>query len=112
MTPLERGVALHNQGRYFEAHEAWEELWRAERDPLSRRLLQGLIQVTAAFHKGCVMGDRESAERLLARGLTKLDGVPNGSFGLELDRFRAEVRSWARTAEAVPKLNFRVGGSP
>ena len=46
------GVDLYNQGYYWEAHEAWEDLWRqVETDTRPRRFLQGLIQCTAAALK-------------------------------------------------------------
>ena len=39
---FQRGIDLFNAGDYFEAHEAWEELWvAAEGD--ERRFLQALI---------------------------------------------------------------------
>ena len=68
---LERGRALFNAGRYFEAHEAWEEAWLAERGD-ARRLLQGLIQVAAGCHKAG-QGKAEGCARLLAAGLEKLE---------------------------------------
>jgi hypothetical protein len=39
---LERGVEEFNRGRFFEAHDAWEELWDGTRGP-ERRFLEGLI---------------------------------------------------------------------
>ncbi|HEX2193945.1 MAG TPA: DUF309 domain-containing protein [Candidatus Limnocylindria bacterium] len=43
-----RGVALFNGVRYWHAHEAWEELWRAAPDD-QRDFYQGLIQVAAGL---------------------------------------------------------------
>ncbi len=61
-----RGARLFDAGMFFEAHEAWEERWKvAERD--EKRLLQGLIQIAAGFHKLLVMQSPEAAQRLLAR---------------------------------------------
>jgi hypothetical protein len=67
-----RGAALFDRGDYFEAHEVWEERWLSTGEPNERLLLQGLIQVAAAFHKLIVSRSLASAERLLDRGLTKL----------------------------------------
>jgi hypothetical protein len=67
-----RGARLHDAGKYWDAHEAWESAWRAEKDPETRRALQGLIQITAAFHKLVVMRDARSAHRILLRGIAKL----------------------------------------
>jgi predicted metal-dependent hydrolase len=68
------GARLFDQGAFFEAHEVWEERWRAETDGTSRRLLQGFIQIAAGLHKFVVVRDRASASRLLAKGLAKLEG--------------------------------------
>ncbi len=43
-----RGVALFNGVRYWHAHEAFEELWRAAPDE-ERDFYQGLIQVAAGL---------------------------------------------------------------
>ncbi len=44
-----RGIELFNTRYFFEAHEAWEEIW-LHTEPPEKTFLQGLIQVTAAFH--------------------------------------------------------------
>ncbi|MCZ6820224.1 MAG: DUF309 domain-containing protein [Calditrichaeota bacterium] len=45
-----RGIALFNDGQFWDAHEAWEEIWK--RHPESSRIFfQGLIQVAAGFHQ-------------------------------------------------------------
>ncbi len=43
-----RGVSLFNGVRYWHAHEAWEELWRAAPDE-DRDFYQGLIQLAAGL---------------------------------------------------------------
>lgn len=110
-TPLARGVALFNEGAHFAAHEAWEDRWRAATDPDERRLLQGLIQVAAAHHKLRVQGKPESAARLLARGLAKLDACAADAGGLALADFRDATRAWfaAESPQRVagPLLSFR-----
>jgi predicted metal-dependent hydrolase len=47
---LPRGVGLFNQGLYWEAHEAWEEVWMADRRGPDSGFYKGLIQVAA----GCL----------------------------------------------------------
>jgi DUF309 family protein family protein len=46
---LERGIALFNEGKFFEAHEAWEILWLNAEDPQDKQFLQGLIMAAGAF---------------------------------------------------------------
>ncbi|MBT9283122.1 MAG: DUF309 domain-containing protein [Hydrogenibacillus schlegelii] len=70
-------VALMAEGRYFDAHEALEDVWRARgRDPF----LQALIQIAAAYHHAA-RGNRRGAGRLLATArahLRRAADVPEG----------------------------------
>ncbi len=67
---LADGIAHFNSSAFFEAHEAFEDLWRtAEGD--RRLLLQGLTQVCAGLVKH-QRGQPASARTLMARGLRKL----------------------------------------
>ena len=100
-----RGARLHEEGAYWQAHEAWEGLWREERGENTRLLLQGLIQVTAAFHKLCAQGDGDAALRLLDRGLEKLDRLPDAQDGVEVRAFRNGTRT-CRDALAVDRASF------
>lgn len=47
---LLRGVELFNSGRYWEAHEVWEEEWTPDRKGPDSGFYKGLIQVAA----GCL----------------------------------------------------------
>jgi len=110
LDPFVRGSRLFDDGAFFEAHEAWEERWLVEKDPTWRALLQGLIQIAAGFHKLLVTKDRESATRLLAKGLSKLERCPDPFAGVALGRFREEVRICSARLDgdlalsATPKL--------
>jgi hypothetical protein len=99
-----RGARLFDEGAFFEAHEAWEELWRVESDPGARRLLQGLIQVAAGFHKLIVAQAPSSAARLLDRGLAKLDQCPGELATRGLTRFRDDLHA-CRPALARGRLD-------
>ena len=46
---LVAGINFFNAGRYFEAHESWEDLWRTTRGPL-RLFYQGLVQAAVGLH--------------------------------------------------------------
>ena len=91
---FERGVALFNAGKFFEAHEAWEELWLVEPEP-EKTFLQGMIQLAAAFHH-CRRGNSRGAKSLLAAGITKLDRFPGRHRGLALAQLRAQATRWVR----------------
>ena len=97
------GARLFDDGRFFAAHEAWEQYWRVESDPERRRLLQGLIQIAAALHKLLDLGAPDSAARLFGRGLAKLDACPTLIAELGLGAFCESVRVYARAATRQPR---------
>lgn len=106
---LLRGARLFNAGEFFAAHEAWEDRWREASDPTERRLLQGLVQVAAGFHKLVAQGKPDSAGRLLARGLAKLEAVAEAP-GLDLAGLREGVRGCVRGGlerRAIPTIALR-----
>jgi len=86
------GIALFNSRHFFEAHEAWEEIWLRTQPP-EKTFLQGLIQVTAAFHHHS-RNNLRGTKSLLRAGLDKLDAFPPKHRGLHVDRLRAAVRDW------------------
>jgi predicted metal-dependent hydrolase len=46
---LEQGIVLFNSGKFYEAHEVWEDLWRLTSGPL-KVCYQGLIQAAVGMH--------------------------------------------------------------
>jgi predicted metal-dependent hydrolase len=103
-TEFALAMRLHNEGEYYEAHEAWEQIWIDEIDDDWRLFVQGLIQVTSAFHKLFVQREPGGASRLLERGLDKLDKYPPDYLGIDLSRFRDGARACVpRMAGLTPK---------
>lgn len=89
--PLARGAALFNQGLYWEAHEAWEELWlELSGDP--KVFLQGLIQLAAAYHKATVQGQPRGCVSLHLRALAKLSAAPRDLLGVDSAPLLAAAR--------------------
>jgi hypothetical protein len=101
---VEEGRALFNARRFFEAHEVWEKVWRAERGQ-ARLGLQGLIQIAAGFHKGG-KGAAGPCARLLEAGLEKLSAaglaaaLPDFSEAVRANL--AQARRWERGEAAGP----------
>ena len=88
---LARGAALFNQGLYWEAHEAWEELW-LELEDEPKLFVQGLIQVAAGYFKATVQMQPRGCVKLLTTALEKLDPMPPDFLGVETRRFLPAVR--------------------
>src|SRR5512138_1782731 len=81
-----RGVEVFNEGKFWEAHEAWELLWLAAESE-TREFLRGLIQLAAAFHH-LQRGTPAGAPRLVDAALARLSRFPAGWCGV--DRAAAE----------------------
>ncbi|PYV43808.1 MAG: DUF309 domain-containing protein [Acidobacteria bacterium] len=64
-------MALFNARKFWEAHEAWEEIWQQHPED-GRFFIQGLIQLAAAYHqllrkiyRGFVIHIKQAQERLV-----------------------------------------------
>lgn len=99
-----RGIEAFNHGRFFEAHEHWEEVWRAAA-PTERAHYRALIQLAAACVK-LEHGDLAPAHRLLVSALEGLGDAPDGlreGIGTLLARLESGSPF---EPEAVPRLEL------
>lgn len=95
---FQHGIEQFNSMQFFEAHETWEEIWLAAPEP-EKTFLQGIIQVSAAFHH-YRRGNRSGTRSLLRAGLRKLEQFPENHRGLKLTELRAAGRRWAAAIAA------------
>ncbi len=70
---LDRGINLFNEGRYFEAHEEWEDEWRLMTDGEDWTFFQGLLMAAGAFVH-YVRHECKGAKELLERSIASLRG--------------------------------------
>jgi hypothetical protein len=95
---LRLGAERFNRGQFFEAHEAWEEVWLEAAREL-RNFYQGLIQVAAAFVH-LQRNEYPGTVKLLREGLRKLESYPPVVLGVQLAPFiRASRLVEARVIE-------------
>lgn len=92
------GIECFNDGRFFAAHEAWEEIWRSDR-PEPREFFQGLIQVSVGFHHFFDRQGPAPAARVLSRGRQRLQAYLPTRFGLALGCLIENVVAWERWLE-------------
>ncbi len=91
---LQLGIDLYNAGHYWNAHEAWEEVW-LESERGMRNFYQGLIQVAAGFVH--VTRNRyPGGVKLLGSGIEKLELYRGDFMGVDLASLVAGARA-ART---------------
>ena len=110
---FQEGIALFNRGRFFDCHEALEEVW-LEFSGERKKFLQGLIQVAVALHH-LRNGNRVGAERLLAAAVEKLAGDSPEQELLDVDALLAALaplRKQIRAGEsppptAIPQIHWK-----
>jgi len=104
------GVDLFNHGYYWEAHEAWEGLWRAAPDERARAMLHGLIKLAAAGVKlraGNLRGVQRHADAaadlfrpLAAEGRDRLYGLDPRALKESADEVAAAAAGEAVAAKS------------
>ena len=97
---LARGINFFNSGQYFEAHEAWEDLWRATRGPL-RLFYQGLVQAAVGLHhfsRGNLNGGRAQ----LTKSISKLCQYPPRFCQIDNEAFVNDLREILEHGHARP----------
>jgi uncharacterized protein len=92
----EEGIDLFNQGRFFECHEAWEEIWRRSDGDL-KLFYQGLIQAAVAILHA-QRGNLEGARSLYEKAAIKLDKIPHEHMGLAVGDLRVELHQFIEIA--------------
>lgn len=100
MTPaIEYGIRLFNEHRFFEAHEALEEIWLKEHGQ-TKTFLHGLIQIAAAFHHYS-RANLAGFCSLMDKGCKKLNGCAGEAFPIEWAAFRRELEDWRHFLAAL-----------
>lgn len=105
---FEEGIRLFNSGKYWEAHEAWEDVWKAMTDRPEddgEIILRGLIQLTAGLH-GLSQGKRGGGRSNLQKAREKLSLFPRRFLGVDLDRIVFSIQNHQGTPGEL--LGFRI----
>ena len=95
------GVRLFNGRKFFEAHEVLEAVW-LKAEGHRKTLLDGLIQIAAAFHHH-TRGNPAGFHSLLEKGCSKLERFGAEAEGLDLAGFMLELRPWRKHLERSPR---------
>jgi uncharacterized protein len=101
-----QGIEYFNVCDFFEAHEAWEELW-TDYQGRARKFYQGLIQAAVALHhfgNGNIRGARKlyhSTRKYLEPYGPYYEGLDLAKFLQEFDQCFAEV---AASQEEFPEI--------
>ena len=104
-----RGLSLAQEGRFFDAHEAFELAWRAC-EPSERGFFQGLVHVVvSSYQRG--RGRPVAAESQRQKALRRLGAYAPSHRGLDvaallraLDRAEADPREQLVERDAQPPV--------
>lgn len=100
---FEKGIDLFNDGKFFECHEAWEEVWKRT-DGDAKLFYQGIIQVAVAILHA-QRANLTGAASLYAKASAKLDHLPAEHMGIALGELRDALKAFFAVAlkgESVP----------
>jgi uncharacterized protein len=102
---LAEGLRLYHAGEFFAAHEAWETVWLRAQEP-EKMFLQGLIQVTAAFHH-LQRNNPQGTALLLRAALGRLERYPAFFGDISVAVLCSDIREWLEALEAgAPALQL------
>ena len=78
-------LSLFNNHKWYEAHDAFEEIWNSV-DGDERQVIQGILQVSVSqFHLS--KGNLNGATILLGEGLGRIKTRTKTNLGIDLDSF-------------------------
>lgn len=87
---LKAGIRDFNAGRFFEAHEIWEDLWHEYRGS-DRTFLQGLIQAAAGFYH-FVTANPKGARSQFRKSEAKLQRYLPSHWGIDVVQIIGHLR--------------------
>ena len=85
-----RGISYFNDGHFFEAHDAWEEVWMPCVGE-SKKFYQGLIQVAVCLHH-FRRGNTRGARKLYHSSRAYLSAYRPWHMGIDLTRLLADMQ--------------------
>jgi len=111
---LQEGIALFNDGRFFESHEVWESLY-LETDTKHKPFLEGLVQLAAALRLYSDFGESRGPVRMIYQALIRFEAYPPVYLNVRLEDLSAAMEAWAKelegsggmTLKPIPKISLR-----
>ena len=100
---FEIALDLFNQQKWYEAHDAFEDIWNTL-DGDERQIIQGILQVSVSqFHLS--KGNLNGATILLGEGLGRIKNRTNINLGIDLKSFCKCLEELLRKLQYREELN-------
>jgi predicted metal-dependent hydrolase len=87
-------------GRFFQAHEAWETVWKQSKRTPDEEFFKGLSQLGAGYTH-YRRGNPHGTHTLMRRALSRITRYGTTHHGIDLERLAAEVERQAEAVEAA-----------
>ncbi len=100
---LDEGVRLFNEGRFFDAHEAWEAAWRET--PYPERLLYLALTKLAAGLEQAKRGGAGGTGQQVRDALRFLGPFTPSCGGLDTGRITTDADDWLAPRPSTPKIH-------
>ena len=96
---FQKGLMEYEKGDYFEAHEAWEDLW-SDYNLTDRKFIQGLIQLSVSFVH-LRNGNMNGARSLLKKCSEKFQPYKHLQRGINMDELKMGIETVALAYEEI-----------
>ncbi len=99
-----KGIKFFNEGRFHEAHEAWECHWLHLEDSPERRFLQGMLKIASALNK-YEATNHSATGKLLESGLNYLRENRSADMGIDKELFLKKTERILNTFAASRSID-------
>ena len=96
---FQKGLMEYEKGDYFEAHEAWEDLW-SDYNLTDRKFIQGLIQLSVSFVH-LRNGNMNGARSLLKKCSEKFEPYQHLQREINMDELKMGIETVALAYEEI-----------
>ena len=100
LNQFEEGLIFFESGRYFEAHEIWEDLWRVSEGSM-KLFYQGMIQAAVGLHHRD-RNNRIGTAGQLRKSIRNLSKVPSGMHAVDTADLVRQLQNIVDQDQPVP----------
>jgi len=99
-----QGIALFNDGEWFDAHEEWEDIWVMASDQ-KKRFYQGLIQCAVTLEH-IRRGNPRGVRSVWKSCVPKFDGITGIYMGIDVPKLLSDMRAVVDPILNLPASRF------
>ncbi len=93
-----QGLQAFNQGKYYAAHEHFEDAWRASEDD-TREFYRALLHISGGFYR-LTQNRPGAARKFFARALHWLQYFPDSFLGFNIDALKSQLSTSIHSIDA------------